>query len=238
MFKTNLLIGTAATAAVLAWLWTDRVPLTPELPAASQSSAFIRSESRFDAGSESFDPLNTHQEPGFTAAPTDSSVRADTGARETFSSRRAQLNFESSLIRQKYPYPPDRKQEEIIFKKSARQTNAGQDRASQSMPVNVPKSPPPIPKASEPMTPQVPAAWVQIPDSLYLTRRQQEEIQPMAEALLTTVQAAGQQAVTPAMETASRHAAIRSSDAEFRRKYGQHAWMEHHIQAFHLGLAR
>ncbi len=60
----------------------------------------------------------------------------------------------------------------------------------------------------------------------------------MAEALLTTIDAADQQGATPEAMNAIRNAAIRSSDAEFRRKFGQHAWLEHHIQAYHLGLAR
>lgn len=59
----------------------------------------------------------------------------------------------------------------------------------------------------------------------------------MAEALLTAIEAADQQSATFEAKVAGRSAIIHSSDAEFRRKFGQHAWMEHHIQAYHLSLA-
>jgi hypothetical protein len=169
--------------------------------------------------------------PGFIAASRHSSPGTDPGAREAFSNRREQHD-PTSVVRRKHGDTPNRKEEEIMFGQSARQSGTGPGRA-----INALKSPPPVPGSSGLMTPEVPASWVRVPDSPYLTRRQQEEIQPMAEALLAAFQAAGQQGGTPEMEISTRNAAIRSSDAEFRRKYGQHAWMEHHIQAYHLGLA-
>ena len=80
-----------------------------------------------------------------------------------------------------------------------------------------------------------PAVWVEIPDSPHLTQQQQSEIQTAAEAL-------NQAIIEPAPDSdaaedrMSDAAAILASDADFRRKYGQHAWMQHHIQAHHLGL--
>jgi hypothetical protein len=228
MSKTKLLIGTATAAAALSWLWTDLDPVAAEFLTVTPRSALIRPEGSFVAGSESSDPVDR---PGFIAASRHSSPGTDTGAREAFSDRR-EKHDPASVVRQQHGNAPNRKEEEIMFGQSARQTGTGPDRAINSL-----KSPPPIPRSSGLMTPEVPASWVQVPDSPYLTSRQQEEIQPMAEALLAAFQAAGQQGGTSEMEISTRNAAIRSSDAEFRRKYGQHAWMEHHIQAYHLGLA-
>lgn len=76
-----------------------------------------------------------------------------------------------------------------------------------------------------------PAVWVEIPDSPHLTQHQQIQIQLDAEKLIQTI-------TEPDSEKDLHHdaLAILASDADFRRMYGQHAWMQHHIQAHHLGL--
>lgn len=76
-----------------------------------------------------------------------------------------------------------------------------------------------------------PAVWVEIPDSPHLTQHQQIQIQLDAEKLIQTI-------TEPDSEKDLHHdaLAILASDANFRRMYGQQAWMQHHIQAHHLGL--
>jgi hypothetical protein len=207
--------------------------MTPESGAVPRSLV-TRSERQSATRSELSDPAEVSSEPGLTAARPYSSQGTKTAARETFSTV---LEAQSHAAGPRQ-YSPIRTEEKTRSGPSARRTKAGPDIAARSSSVIVWESSPQIPKLSVPLTSHAPASWVQVPDSTHLSSRQQEEIQTMAEALLTQIQAADQQGANPEAKIAIQSAAILSSDAEFRRKYGQRAWMEHHIQAYHLGLAR
>lgn len=90
------------------------------------------------------------------------------------------------------------------------------------------------PVSSQPVSPRTPALWVEIPDSPYLTPAQQTELQADAEALAETLNNSGLTPGTPEYNK-FRDDIFRDSDYAFRARYGQRAWLEHHLQAHQTG---
>ena len=78
-----------------------------------------------------------------------------------------------------------------------------------------------------------PAVWVKLENSKYLTPAQQQEIQKAAEDLRDKIATSGLDPASPEYrEFWIRE--VEQSDHTFRQRYGGRAWLQHHVQAYHL----
>jgi hypothetical protein len=83
-----------------------------------------------------------------------------------------------------------------------------------------------------PVAPQ-PAVWVDLGAASSLSQDQQDEIQNLAESLSRQITESGLDPASPEYKQLWDKAVV-DSDQLFRQRYGNQAWMEHHIQAHHL----
>lgn len=83
-----------------------------------------------------------------------------------------------------------------------------------------------------PNVPQ-PAVWVDLGEASSLSQDQQDEIQALAESLSRKITESGLDPASPEYKQLWEEAVV-DSDQLFRQRYGNQAWMEHHIQAYHL----
>lgn len=83
-----------------------------------------------------------------------------------------------------------------------------------------------------PNTPQ-PAVWVDLGATSSLSQDKQDEIQGLAESLSRQITESGLDPASPEYKQLWDEAVV-DSDQLFRQRYGNQAWLEHHIQAYHL----
>lgn len=148
-------------------------------------------------------------EDAFSSA--DVSPSADHPREISFTGSRTHSVTDSKLYSRKSPVTA----RTTLLSKTLKHTSAAQ----------APEIPGPLPQ---------PAAWVELPDSPHLTTEQQQEIQENAEALLAKIEGSGFEPGSPEYR-AFWNEAVNESDRTFRQRYGAQAWMQHHIQAHHLG---
>ncbi|MEY3896646.1 MAG: hypothetical protein RLZZ214_2166 [Verrucomicrobiota bacterium] len=86
-----------------------------------------------------------------------------------------------------------------------------------------------------PHVPQ-PAVWVDLGAASSLSQDKQDEIQGLAESLGRKITESGLDPASPEYKQLWDEAVV-DSDQLFRQRYGNQAWMEHHIQAHHLAHA-
>ena len=86
-----------------------------------------------------------------------------------------------------------------------------------------------------PDTPQ-PAVWVDLGAASSLSQDKQDEIQGLAESLNRRITESGLDPASPEYKQLWDEAVV-DSDQLFRQRYGNQAWLEHHIQAYHLAHA-
>lgn len=78
-----------------------------------------------------------------------------------------------------------------------------------------------------------PAVWVDLGEASTLTRAQQDEIQIMAESLSRKITDSGLDPASPEYKQTWTQS-VADSDQLFRQRYGNQAWMNHHVQAYHF----
>ncbi len=78
-----------------------------------------------------------------------------------------------------------------------------------------------------------PAVWVDLGAASSLSQEQLDEIQIMAESLSRKITESGLDPASTEYKQAWQKA-VADSDQLFRQRYGNQAWMEHHIHAHHL----
>lgn len=234
--KTKLLIGALPIVGVFSWLGINPDPTSSELQVVPCSLS-AHSECQSEGGGEISKSVGSRNESGPAAAQSFSSADALMEARPVFSMSRENKSHAARLT-QEHKNILNRERKETHVGQFSHEVEDETNVDTQSSVLHSLKSKPQISNSSKVMATHGPAAWVQLPDSPHLTLRQQEEIQAMAEALLTTMRDAEPEIKSPEEKIAMVNDAILYSDAEFRRKFGQRAWMDHHIQAYHLGLAR
>jgi hypothetical protein len=84
-----------------------------------------------------------------------------------------------------------------------------------------------VPHASQP------AVWVDLGAASSLSQDKQDEIQGLAESLSRKITESGLDPASPEYKQLWDEAVV-DSDQLFRQRYGNQAWMEHHVQAYHL----
>ena len=99
--------------------------------------------------------------------------------------------------------------------------------------VSAPDKVPEVQAATAPVAPQ-PAVWVDLGVSSSLSQDQQDEIQGLAESLSQRITESGFDPASPEYKQVWDEAVV-DSDQQFRQRYGNQAWMEHHVHAHHLG---
>ncbi len=78
-----------------------------------------------------------------------------------------------------------------------------------------------------------PAVWVDLGEASSLTRSQQDEVQIMAESLSRKITDSGLDPASPEYKQTWTQS-VADSDQLFRQRYGNQAWMKHHVQAYHF----
>ena len=80
---------------------------------------------------------------------------------------------------------------------------------------------------------QQPAVWVDLGPASDLSPETQGEIQNMAESLQQRIAESGLDPTSPEYRQLWNES-VADSDQVFRTLYGTHAWMQHHVEAYHL----